>query len=140
MPTCYVVTGADTPDDDHAGMLGSTARKVTSLRHAAPVRCRVLKTIVQVLSLTHQEGPVGASNDLSMWGCTMRVLTRRIGQSFTVGGVTITVRAIRGNRVRLGFDPPEGIVISRAEIIEELDTAAEQALAGMTVRSPPQAE
>ncbi len=75
-----------------------------------------------------------------MWGCTMRVLTRRIGQSFTVGGVTITVRAIRGNRVRFGFDPPEGVLISRGEIVEELDTAAEQALAGMTARSPPQAE
>jgi carbon storage regulator CsrA len=81
-----------------------------------------------------------ASNDLSMWGCTMRVLTRRIGQSFTVGGVTITVRAIRGNRVRFGFDPPEGVLISRGEIVEELDTAAAQALAGTTARSPPQAE
>ena len=70
----------------------------------------------------------------------MRLLTRRVGQSFTIAGVTITVRAIRGNRVRLCFDPPEGVVISRAEIVEELDTAAEQALAGMTARSRPQAE
>ena len=70
----------------------------------------------------------------------MRLLTRRVGQSFIVAGVTITVRAIRGNRVRLCFDPPAGVVISRGEIVEELDTAAEQALAGMTARSPPQAE
>jgi carbon storage regulator CsrA len=70
----------------------------------------------------------------------MRLLTRRVGQSFTIAGVTITVRAIRGNRVRLCFDSPEGVAISRAEIVEELDTAAEQALAGMTTRSPPQAE
>ena len=70
----------------------------------------------------------------------MRLLTRKIGQSFTVGGVTITVRAIRGNRVRLCVDPPPGVRVSRAEIIEELNTAAEQALAGMSSRSPPQAD
>jgi carbon storage regulator CsrA len=70
----------------------------------------------------------------------MRLLTRKIGQSFTVGGVTITVKAIRGNRVRLCFDPPEGVLVSRGEIIEELDTAAEQALAGTTSRQTPQAQ
>jgi carbon storage regulator CsrA len=71
---------------------------------------------------------------------TMRLLTRRIGQSFSLAGVTITVKAIRGNRVRLSFDPPAGVLVSRGEIIEELDAAAEQALAGTTARPPPQAE
>ena len=61
----------------------------------------------------------------------MRLLTRRIGQSFAVNGVTITVKAIRGNRVRLTFDPPQGVLVSRGEIIEELSAAAEQALAGL---------
>jgi carbon storage regulator CsrA len=70
----------------------------------------------------------------------MRLLTRRIGQSFTINGVTITVKAIRGNRVRLSFDPPQGVLVSRGEIIEELSTAAEQALAGPTSRPLPQAE
>jgi carbon storage regulator CsrA len=70
----------------------------------------------------------------------MRLLTRKIGQSFAVGGVTITVKAIRGNRVRLCFDPPEGVLVSRGEIIEELNTAAEQALAGTTSRKTPQAQ
>jgi carbon storage regulator CsrA len=70
----------------------------------------------------------------------MRLVTRKIGQSFCVGGVTITVKAIRGNRVRLGFDPPAGVLVSRGEIIEELNAAAEQALAGTTSRPPPQAE
>jgi carbon storage regulator CsrA len=71
----------------------------------------------------------------------MRLLTRRIGQSFAVNGVTITVKAIRGNRVRLSFDPPQGVLVSRGEIIEELSTAAEQALAGTTsCPPPPQAE
>jgi carbon storage regulator CsrA len=70
----------------------------------------------------------------------MRILTRRIGQSFTINGVTITVKAIRGNRVRLSFDPPQGVLVSRGEIIDELSTAAEQALAGTTSRPTPQAE
>ena len=68
----------------------------------------------------------------------MRLLTRRIGQSFAVNGVTITVKAIRGNRVRLSFDPPQGVLVSRGEILEELSAAAEQALAGAS-HPPPQA-
>jgi carbon storage regulator CsrA len=67
----------------------------------------------------------------------MRLLTRRIGQSFTVKGVTITVKAIRGNRVRFCFDPPPGVLVSRAEIIEELSAAAAQALAAATSHPPP---
>jgi len=70
----------------------------------------------------------------------MRLLTRKIGQSFVVGGVTVTVKAIRGNRVRLCFDPPAGVLVSRGEIIEELNAAAEQALAGTPARAPPQQE
>jgi carbon storage regulator len=59
----------------------------------------------------------------------MRLLTRRIGQSFVVGdGVTITVKAVRGDRVRLSVDAPEGVRVSRQEIIEELDAALKQAL------------
>jgi carbon storage regulator len=62
----------------------------------------------------------------------MRLLTRRIGQSFVVGnGVTITVNAVRGDRVRLSVDAPEGVRVSRWEIIEELNAAAEQALVGV---------
>lgn len=63
----------------------------------------------------------------------MRLLSRRIGQSFIVGdGVTITVKAIRGNRVRLSVDAPADVRVSRQEIIEELSDAAEQALAGLS--------
>jgi carbon storage regulator len=65
----------------------------------------------------------------------MRLLSRRIGQSFVVAeGVTITVKAIRGDRVRLAVDAPEGVRVSRWEIIEELNAAAEQAL--VTVGRP----
>jgi sRNA-binding carbon storage regulator CsrA len=63
-----------------------------------------------------------------------------MGQSFSVAGVTITVKAIRGNRVRLRFDSPEGVLVSRGEVIEELNAAAEQALAETTSRPASQAE
>jgi carbon storage regulator len=59
----------------------------------------------------------------------MRLLTRRIGQSFVVGdSATITVNAVRGDRVKLSVDAPEGVRVSRQEIIEELNAAAKQAL------------
>ena len=62
----------------------------------------------------------------------MRLLSRRIGQSFVVGdGVIISVKAIRGDRVRLSIDAPQGVRISRWEIIEELNAAAAQALIGV---------
>jgi carbon storage regulator len=62
----------------------------------------------------------------------MRLLTRRIGQSFVIGeGVTITVNAVRGDRVRLSVNAPAGIRVCRQEIIEELSTAAKQALGGV---------
>jgi carbon storage regulator CsrA len=70
----------------------------------------------------------------------MRLLSRRIGQSFSVAGVTITVRAIRGGRVRFCFDPPQGISIARAELLEERGASAEQAVAGTPLRPPPQTE
>jgi carbon storage regulator len=59
----------------------------------------------------------------------MRLLSRRIGQSFVIAeGVVITVNAIRGDRVRLSVDAPQGVRVSRGEVIEELNAAAEQAL------------
>jgi carbon storage regulator CsrA len=69
----------------------------------------------------------------------MRLLTRRTGQSFTLNGVTVTVKAIRGDRVRLSFDPPQDVLVPRGEIIEELGPAVEQAMAGTRARVPPQA-
>jgi carbon storage regulator len=59
----------------------------------------------------------------------MRLLSRRVGQSFVIAdGVIITVNAIRGDRVRLSVDAPQGVRVSRWEVIEELNAAAEQAL------------
>jgi carbon storage regulator CsrA len=112
---------------------------------AAERRGELLKSMrqdpVEPTRIEADSAVVSASIDLSApRECAMHLLTRRIGQSFIVNGVRITVKAIRGNRVRLCFDPPEGVLVSRGEIIEELSTAAEQALAGTTGRAPPQAE
>jgi carbon storage regulator len=72
----------------------------------------------------------------------MRLLSRRIGQSFVIAeGVVITVKAIRGDRVRLAVDAPQGVRVSRWEIIEELNAAAEQALVSVAFPGvPPFAE
>ena len=61
----------------------------------------------------------------------MRLLTRRIGQSFVIGdAVTVTVKPSRqsGQVVRSGS---AGLLVSRAEIIEELSVAAAQAVAAV---------
>jgi carbon storage regulator len=72
----------------------------------------------------------------------MRLLSRRIGQSFVIAeGVVITVKAIRGDRVRLSVDAPQGVRVSRWEVIEELNAAAEQALVSVARPGlPPLAE
>jgi carbon storage regulator len=65
----------------------------------------------------------------------MRVLTRRIGQSLVIGdAVTITVRAVRGDRVRLTIEAPADVQVSRQEVIEELGAAAVQTLASVETR------
>lgn len=67
----------------------------------------------------------------------MRLLTRRVGQSFVIGdGVTITVKAVRGDRVRLSVEAPPGLLVSRAEVIEELSLAAGEALATLGATLP----
>jgi carbon storage regulator len=49
----------------------------------------------------------------------MLILKRRPGQVVHVGGeVKITILAITGNQVRIGFDAPRTIPVDRAEIVE----------------------
>ena len=50
----------------------------------------------------------------------MLVLSRRLGETIRIGqSVTVTVTGIQGNRVKLGFQAPDGIEILRAELIQE---------------------
>lgn len=53
----------------------------------------------------------------------MLVLTRKAGEGLIVPdlGLTITVVAIKGNSVRLGFDAPSGLAIYRQEVFDRIN-------------------
>ena len=47
----------------------------------------------------------------------MLVLSRKIGEQLQIGdGITVKVLKIRGGRIRLGIDAPEGVRITRGEL------------------------
>ena len=49
----------------------------------------------------------------------MLVLTRKVGEQIVISGdICITIVAIRGDRVRLGFAAPRETVVDRGEIHE----------------------
>ena len=47
----------------------------------------------------------------------MLVLTRRLNETIVIeGGIRVTVVGVKGDKVRLGVEAPEGIRVDRAEI------------------------
>jgi carbon storage regulator len=47
----------------------------------------------------------------------MLVLSRKLGETVVIAGdIKVTVVAVRGNKVRLGFDAPDDIDIVREEL------------------------
>jgi carbon storage regulator len=51
----------------------------------------------------------------------MLILTRRPGESVKIGDdITITVLAVRGNQLRLGFTAPPNVAIHREEVYERI--------------------
>ena len=49
----------------------------------------------------------------------MLVLSRKIGEEIIIGdNIRVTVVAVRGNQVRLGFSAPGDVSIQRAELVE----------------------
>jgi len=49
----------------------------------------------------------------------MLVLSRKCGQRLSIGdNITVTVSAIRSNRVRLTFDAPPSVSIARHEVLQ----------------------
>ena len=52
----------------------------------------------------------------------MLVLARRLGEKIVIGnGITVTVLAAQGGRVKLGFTGPAEIPIHREEVQQKID-------------------
>ena len=51
----------------------------------------------------------------------MLILTRRIGESLTIGEeIKITLLGIKGNQVRIGIDAPRDVEVHREEIYDKI--------------------
>jgi carbon storage regulator len=59
----------------------------------------------------------------------MLVLTRTVGEQIVIdGNIIVTVIAVDGNKIRLGFQAPKSVRIDRAEIHQrKLEEEADQA-------------
>ena len=64
----------------------------------------------------------------------MLVLSRKIGESIVIGGnVVVTVREMRGGRIRLSVEAPQDVLVLRKELVgdrpspKEWDEPAEPA-------------
>lgn len=59
----------------------------------------------------------------------MLILSRRPGESVMIGDdVTVTVLAIKGNQVRLGFAAPQDVAVHREEVYERIRVERSTAL------------
>ncbi len=57
----------------------------------------------------------------------MLVLSRKAGQEIRIGeSVSVSVVRIRGNRVQLGIEAPDGITVYRTEIMPAASNEVEQ--------------
>ena len=55
----------------------------------------------------------------------MLVLTRRVGELLIIGDdISVTVRGVKGNQVRLGFEAPRSVAVHRQEIYDRLRESA----------------
>lgn len=48
----------------------------------------------------------------------MDIVEKGVGQTIWIGEVCVTVVRIRGGKVRLGFDVPDGMVVLRQEVAD----------------------
>lgn len=61
----------------------------------------------------------------------MLILTRKVGQSITIGdgSITVSVMEIKGRQVRLGIDAPADTPIHRQEIFQKIVEANKESAA-----------
>jgi carbon storage regulator len=63
----------------------------------------------------------------------MLVLSRKVGEEIIIAdNIRVTVIAVRGNQVRLGFQAPPDVPIFRQELVAALEPAKPAALACVT--------
>ena len=60
----------------------------------------------------------------------MLILTRKLGESITIGdgSITVSVMEIKGRQVRLGIDAPANTPIHREEVFVKIKESNEQAV------------
>jgi carbon storage regulator len=60
----------------------------------------------------------------------MLVLSRKLGETVVIGEqIRVTVVAVQGNQVRLGFSAPDDVRIFREELVRDSSSASETCLA-----------
>ena len=64
----------------------------------------------------------------------MLILTRKIGESITIGdgSITVSVMEIKGRQVRLGIQAPADMPIHREEVFAKIREANQQAVEAAT--------
>jgi len=61
----------------------------------------------------------------------MLVLSRKVGERIHIGNdIIVTVLSVRGGRVRVGIEAPDGVQIKREELLLNDHTADEHETAG----------
>ena len=66
----------------------------------------------------------------------MLILTRRVGGTVMIGEeVSVTIRGVKGNQVRVGINAPKNVAVHREEIFERIKSEDPDAVESERVQS-----